>query len=221
MPQAWNLLATSMGNPLRFVDPEGLSIALPADYQDELGTIRGYLIAAGAGALANALSVHSVNGENQIAPVDPGLIDSSNSTSALIGGLINDKKHTVSFDITSETVPNGGAQTTGSQSDPDRVNIRMNPSQVGKLPVAARPLSGAMAGALVLGTMTAGPAGVHELGHAKAHFDGFRLGGGAEGLLFPGSTPNDIAALRYENQHRYMLKGPENFLRTNHGAWAP
>ncbi len=155
-PQLWNRFAYAAGNPIRFVDPEGLVITLPKDFGDELDLLRKALTATGAVDLANALRVVNVGGVNQIATVDPGLIDTSNSTSNLIGGLINHPTDQVSVEIASERLGNGGAET--KEISWSRAQICLNIQEVREELVYAQPLSGPLQGTIVLEVQTPGPA---------------------------------------------------------------
>lgn len=190
-----------------------MAVALPSDYDDELQLIKDSLVAAGAEALANALEVNNVNGVNQIAVVDPGLVDASNSTASLIGSLINDTKNIVSLEITSDSLRSFGGAATREVSS-SRSEIRINPSTVAQGMIWGRPLSGSLQGATVLGPISGSTALVHELGHSFANARGF-----SAPALGRESSRNYQEAMRYESAHRRMLKGPENVERVGHSMY--
>lgn len=86
-----------------------------------------------------------MDGATRIAAVDAGLIDSSNSTAELIGGLINDQSNTASLSITTDPVGLRGAATTAKGQN--RVEIKMNLSEITNAEglVRAVPLPGPLA----------------------------------------------------------------------------
>lgn len=90
------------------------------------------------------------------------------------------------------------------------LQVRINPGQVRQNVFTGVGLPGIFAGATVGGIGTPGPALVHELGHAAAFFAGFPFN-----EFRTRATSNDWA-LRYENFHRSLLRGPESFRRLFH-----
>jgi RHS repeat-associated protein len=206
-PQRWNRYAYVAGNPLRWIDSTGMFIQLPCTQSAgcaELGLLQDLLAEAGVDVEL------SVDENGVVGRVGSDLEDSENDTVALLSGLINDETNGVDFAFTNLDLSDHGGAITTSTPGSNVLVTRINPRQVREGLHTAIALSGPLAGSEVLGTGSVGPSAIHEFGHSAAYFSGFPFD-----ELRTRATSNDWA-LRYENFHRRLLTGPQNFLRLYH-----
>ena len=206
-PQRWNRYAYVANNPMKWVDRTGEYIQLPEDCTDgdceELSVLQLELDRAGSEVELE------VGADGVIEAIGADLENSDNQTISLLAGLINDKTNGVDFAFTSQDLSKDAGAVIAGISE-NLVQIRINPQQVRQNIFTGVGLSGMFSGSTIGGIGTLGPAAIHELGHAAAYFGGFPFN------EFRTRATSNEWALRYENFHRSLLSGPENFRRLYH-----